>query len=71
MAITSVLNNSINNHCYIDMLYRHCYIGMFPSKQQPDLLLDLIAVLMLDCIIDPLTEMRTLKAGRGIATASG
>lgn len=46
-------------------------IDMSPCKQQPDLLLGLIAVPVLSYIMDPLTAIRTLRADRDIAMASG
>lgn len=44
---------------------------MCPSRQQPDLLLGPITVLVLRYILDPLTEIRSLRAERDIAIASG
>lgn len=46
-------------------------IDTSPYQQQPDLLLGLIAVLVLNQILDLLTEIKTVGAGRGIAMASG
>lgn len=42
-----------------------------PSRQQPDLLLGPIKVLVLRYFLDPLTEIRSLRAERDIAIASG
>lgn len=44
---------------------------MSPSRQQPALLLGPIKVLVLRYILDPLTEIRSLRAERDIAIASG
>lgn len=57
IAIISTLNHSISN--------------MSPCQQQLDFPLGLIAVLVLNHILDPLTEIGTVRAERGVAMASG